>query len=281
MDIVPHHPEFPGVCDQLENREISPSVFADYGVTFPLLYLKCNISPGPAGLHSIFLPDCMMPVSFSFSSFTASVGFSPCLSHSACSRPQDKLRPDGRRVGLIHPSDAHLHRIYTSVRCMAKRPGSTYCQGLPAVFMPFLFFLKTENRNGIFLYQKDPEKSSLRIRSIIFFKCLPPCTLYHGQTFISPSKHQSSRLSYTADVGYFLSNYCNLWADPPVTWENTCNSLTGISVDLSKIVLSWIQPIILLFLNDPEFLLSYPDLIMNARYFSILSYIPFFQYPAL
>lgn len=98
---------------------------------------------------------------------------------------------------------------------MAKGSGSTHCQGLPAVFMPFRF---PEGRKigTVFSITKKTRRKAASGSVLSFFM---PCPAHYitDKTIISHSKTvQSSRLSYTADVGYFLP-IMQFWAD------STCN----------------------------------------------------------
>lgn len=98
---------------------------------------------------------------------------------------------------------------------MAKGSGSTHCQGLPAVFMPFPF--PEDRKNGtVFSITKRPGEKQPP-DPFYHFLMLCPALYITDKTFISHSKTvQSSRLSYTADIGYFLP-IMQFWAD------STCN----------------------------------------------------------
>ncbi|OIZ63388.1 hypothetical protein BLA28_15810 [Eisenbergiella tayi] len=72
---------------------------------------------------------------------------------------------------------------------MAKGSGSTHCQGLPAVFMPFPF--PEDRKNGTVFSITKKTRRKAASGSVLSFSYALPCTLYHGQNIYFPFKNSS------------------------------------------------------------------------------------------
>ena len=156
----------------------------------------------------------MIPVSFSFPP-SPHPWTSPPAFPIVCSRPQDKLRPDGR------PSDTYIHQMHTSIGYIhlsdvwQKAPAVRTARAFPLFSCPS-FFPEGRKIGTVFSITKKTRRKAASGSVLSFFM---PCPAHYitDKTIISHSKTvQSSRLSYTADVGYFLP-IMQFWAD------STCN----------------------------------------------------------